>query len=266
MEKLTLPENRGYLIAIIGGIEALTAFLFMPYINLNGPAAYSDVLPFSAFSDGGLIWVEVILALAAIVIPALLVFRHNPLGLTGTPVETKVRIGIYTLIGIGALGLLAQLIVALNAGDFNINGQTLNALNAGSNTSLNISYSGGFWLYLLSMVAVGAGAGLAFKTKIGFPSTARTWTPPTQYPPYQQDVPPVPDYASYQQQWPQGQQGQQPPLQYPVYDSQQWQVTQQKQPPSQYQSYNPQQWQQPPPPPQQQPNPQYPQQMPPQQS
>ncbi|HZU67046.1 MAG TPA: hypothetical protein VFA09_07180 [Ktedonobacteraceae bacterium] len=279
MEKLTLPENRGYLIAIIGGIEALTAFLLMPYITLVYPGSGGVSFALSAFSDGGLIWVELILALAAIIIPAVLIFRSNPFGLSGTPLETQVRIGIYSLIGIGALGLLAQLIVALNGGDFTINGQTLNALNSGSNSSLNINYSTGFWFFLLSMLAVAVGGGIAFKEKIGLPSSAHTWTPSTQYPPYQQDVPPAPDYVAYPQQWQQGQPGQQPPLQYPAYDPQQWQPTQQQQPPPPpYQGYNPQQWQptqqqqpnpqqwqptQPPQPPQT--NPQYPQQKPPQQ-
>ncbi len=95
MEKLTLPENRGYLIAIIGGIEALTAFLLMPYITLVYPGSGGVSFALSAFSDGGLIWVELILALAAIIIPAVLIFRSNPFGLSGTPLETQVRIGIY---------------------------------------------------------------------------------------------------------------------------------------------------------------------------
>src|SRR5258708_14869245 len=180
MEKLALPENRGYLIAGIGGIEALLAFLFMPYVSI--PVAYNGgvSITFSAMSDGGLIWVEVLLALLAIAIPALVVYRNNPFGLSGTPVETQVRWGIYTLIGIGALGLLAQLIVVLNVGSFGFNGQTLGS----ANSITNISYSTGFWFYLLSMIAVVAGGGLAFRKKIAPASSLQSLTPPTQYPPY----------------------------------------------------------------------------------
>ena len=151
----TLQQNAGSLAAGIGGIVALFAFLFLPYITITAGLFGQSVNATTIGSSQGLIWFEALLAIGAVVVAALLVFRRNLFGMVRSPMTTQTHPGIhaYTLIAIGALGILGQLLFALNLSNYNYEG--------GSIMSMGVSYSVGFWLYLLAMTAVTVGGALA---------------------------------------------------------------------------------------------------------
>lgn len=154
MEALTQQKNRGYVVAGISAIVALLAFLFLPYISYS-------VGPFGGSMGGtqiagsqGLLWLEALLPLVAIVLAALLVFRSNPFGMTNTPIATQIRWGVYSLLGAGSLSLLIHFILALNASN-SIQGVTSNPFLS---NFVSVGFGFGYWLYLLAAIAMIVGA------------------------------------------------------------------------------------------------------------
>ena len=265
MEKLKEQRYRGYVIAGIGGIVAFIAF-FLPYLTYSQFGGSISANASQAASFNGLLWIELLIAIAAAAIPALLIYRSNPLGSATTPIEKQIRWGIYGLIGAGALGVLAQFIFAITVNSYSILGVSL--------TSLGVGYGFGYWLYLLSAIAIVVGGVMAYRTMPALIAGQSSWQYPssTQYPPYGQQYPAPPtQYPPYQS----ADQTPYPsyPAQYPPADQQQYQPTELKQPypPTGPQQYQPTEYQQPPyqqqyPPQQQYPQQQYPpQQYPPSQ-
>ncbi len=249
MEKLKEQRYRGYVIAGIGGIVAFIAF-FLPYVSVS---AVIISISASGSQIGGWLWFEFLAALVAIAIPLVLIYRNNAFGLTNMPIEKQIRYGIFTLIGAGAVGLLIELIAALQihsalSGTTGVDPTTL---------GVSVSLSIGYWLYLLSAIAIvvgGVGQAWQYPSATQYPPYGQQYPgPSTQYPPYQSaDQTPYPSY----------------PAQYPPVDQQQYQPTELKQPypPTGPQQYQPTEQQQPPYPQQQYPQQQYPQQQyPPQQ-
>ncbi|HLX59255.1 MAG TPA: hypothetical protein VKR83_19730, partial [Ktedonobacteraceae bacterium] len=164
MDTLKEQKNRGYVIAGIGGIVAFIAF-FLPYVSLSG---YGSL---SGSTIGGWLFFELLASLVAIAIPLALIYRHNAFGLTNMPVDKQIRYGIFTLIGAGAVGLLAELILAANHSS--IDGLDL--------TGPGVGLGFGWWVYLLSAIAIVVGGVMALRN----PQTigAQVWQyPVTQYP------------------------------------------------------------------------------------
>ncbi len=260
MEKLKEQRYRGYVIAGIGGIVAFIAF-FLPYVSVS---AVIISISASGSQIGGWLWFEFLAALVAIAIPLVLIYRNNAFGLTNMPIEKQIRYGIFTLIGAGAVGLLIELIAALQihsalSGTTGVDPTTL---------GVSVSLSIGYWLYLLSAIAIVVGGVMAYRTMPAL-IAGQAWQYPssTQYPPYGQQYPAPPtQYPPYQSADPTPYPSY--PAQYPPVDQQQYQPTELKQPypPTGPQQYQPTEQQQPPYPQQQYPQQQYPQQQyPPQQ-
>jgi hypothetical protein len=218
MDMLKEQRNRGYVIAGAGGIIAFIAF-FLPYVTVPVAVVVSGYgYSWSGSSIGGWLYLELLASLVAVAIPLALIYRHNAFGLTNMPVEKQIRYGIFTLIGAGAVGLLIQLILAANHN--NINGQDL--------TSLNAALGFGWWLYLLSALAIAVGGVMTYRS-IGSASQQAWQYPSTQYSPYNQPYPPqqtqYPPYPTTDQP-----QSQYLPYQtqYPPVDPQQYQATELK--------------------------------------
>jgi hypothetical protein len=246
-------QKRGSLIAGIGALVGIGAFLLLPYLNItvtvtnnNGfsnPQTNSVAFPvgtgfISVFS--GLIWVEGLLAIAVLVLAALVMWRDVPFGASTTPVEVQIRRAAYAMLLLGAAGIAFQfLFTSIGNGQINnlpqsitIGTFSLADLLTRSNQSLSatMGYAIGSWIYLIGMCVAILGGVLMLRTGTVPVSSPQTISPPPgwqQYPPYQQ---------TQQQSWPQPSQSQpvwqQPPQ--PPQPQQGWQ-----QPPTQG-------WQQPP--------------------
>ena len=188
MDKIKLPQNRGYLISAIGALVALLAFLLLPYVVITLKSAYSSSSTvyittittnataltqnssngftlFYSSSYGqsqGIIWLLPLLSLLALAVAGLLLFREHPFGkAVNAPVANQRLWANYGLIAFAALGVIIQVISISNLGS-----QIQNSINAtnpsgGSSTNLTtVSTAGhiGFWLYLLGMAAVAVGS------------------------------------------------------------------------------------------------------------
>ncbi|HZS76843.1 MAG TPA: hypothetical protein VFA41_09540 [Ktedonobacteraceae bacterium] len=178
MDTLKLQKNRGYVIAGMGGIVAFIAF-FLPYVST--PVAALSLSGSQVTQFQGLLWLELLVAIAAIVVAALLIYRSNPFGMATTPVEKQIRWGIYGLIGAGALGVLMQIIFAIGLNSISFMGVSI--------TSVGVGLGFGYWLYFLAVVAVGVGG--IYAMRIGA-ATAQPWmynSQSTQYPPYSSQLP-----------------------------------------------------------------------------
>ena len=245
MDKLKEQRYRGYVIAGIGGIVAFIAF-FLPYVSVSAVIISISV---SGSQIGGWLWFEFLAALVAIAIPLVLIYRNNAFGLTNMPIEKQIRYGIFTLIGAGAVGLLIELIAAINLHSA-LSGTTgVDPASIGVSVNLSI----GYWLYLLASIAIVVGGVMAYRTMPAL-IAGQSWQYPsaTQYPPYGQQYPgPSTQYPPYQS----ADQTPYPsyPGQYPQADQQQYQPTEYQQPPYPQQQYPQQQYPQQQYPPQQYP-------------
>ena len=85
MQVLTLEKNRGYLIAGIGAIVALFAFIFLPILSISSASSIFSVTSTSSGNSSLLnisdiaqyqisIWIEGLAAVTAITIAALIAF------------------------------------------------------------------------------------------------------------------------------------------------------------------------------------------------
>src|SRR5436309_14668065 len=86
MDKLKEQRYRGYVIAGIGGIVAFIAF-FLPYLTYSQFGGSISANASQAASFNGLLWIELLIAIAAVAVPALLIYRSNPLGSATMPIE-----------------------------------------------------------------------------------------------------------------------------------------------------------------------------------
>ena len=237
MQVLTLEKNRGYLIAGIGAIVALFAFIFLPILSISSASSFFSITSNSSGQSSSLlnvsdiaqyqisIWIEGLAAVTAITIAALIAFRPVPFSMlkTTAPLEIQIRWGNYLLILAGIFGVLTPLLITLTLDSF---AKTFGA---------NASFASGGWLCLLGMIAVVVGGVLALRAMNTVPQSVVGTGTYSQYPPAAQPQPwsaPVDPYASAvpPQQWDAGQQV--PPVQ-----MQQWNTGQTGQPtlPSQQQ-------------------------------
>jgi hypothetical protein len=229
-------QKRGSLVAGIGALVGIGAFLLLPYLNLtvtvtnnngfNNPQTNSVTIPvgtdFIAVLTG-LIWVEGLLAIAVLVVAALVLWRDVPFGATTTPVEVQIRRAAYTMLLLGVAGIAFQFLFT-SIGNSQIN-NLLQSISIGSfsvadllarsNQSISVSmgYAIGSWIYLIGMCVAIIGGVLMLRTGAVLTSSPQTLSQPQgwqQFPPYQQ---------TQQQGWqqpPQPQQGWQQPPQQPT--------------------------------------------------
>jgi hypothetical protein len=250
MDRIKQQQNRGYLIAGIGALVALLAFLLLPYANVtltcsqistssNCSGVTNFSLPLNAtliaqatttqsqnsgnlpppnvipFEGQGALWFLPILALAALALTWLLLYRDIPFGKgINAPAATQKKWGNYALIGIAALSVLAQIVLLSNLGT-----QFQNSYRSGTSLPFTVSAGahGGFWLYLLGMAAVAGGAVLllvqANKSALPLQGSYQLPSQPWQSPsnPYPQQNP-TGQYPPPQNPYPTGQY---PPASYP---------------------------------------------------
>lgn len=154
-QKLTLPENRMYLIAGIGGLVTLLSFFFFSYYDALGFSAKGTDFAGSGKYTG--LWLMVLGAIAAVAISALLAF-----GSAAIPQLTPLN-GAKWLIGSGAVGVLMLVVVLVH-------------FNSGGIGSWGI----GFFLSLAGTIAVLVAGIVQFRRL-----QAPPMTPPPNMPPYQ---------------------------------------------------------------------------------
>ena len=214
MQVLTLEKNRGYLIAGIGAIVALFAFIFLPILSVSSASSVFSITSTSPGQSSLLnvsdiaqnyqisIWIEGLAAVTAITISALIAFRPVPFSMlkATAPLEIQIRWGNYLLILAGIFGVLTPLIITLTLDSFT---KTFGATT---------SFASGAWLCLLGMIAVIVGGVLALRTMSQVPQQVMGAGTYTQYPPVAGQQPwsaPADPYASVAppQQWNAGQQG-----------------------------------------------------------
>ncbi|GHO66634.1 hypothetical protein KSC_055260 [Ktedonobacter sp. SOSP1-52] len=182
MDALKERKNRYFLVSAIGALIALLSFLLFPFVTWNirinaSVVSLAFAFPLNATfisQQAAAIWLCAILALGALIVSCLLIYRSRPFG-GQTPVETQTQWGLYGLAGAGVLALIIQFIVVSNLGSsIKSNPSIFNALNSidssSSSSSVNslltsitdssASYNIGAWLFLLGMLAVIVGAGI----------------------------------------------------------------------------------------------------------
>ena len=168
---LTQRKNRGYVIAGSGALVALYAFFFLPY-----SATYTDTFgheTLTASNSGlghGLLWLELLLALAALVVAARLMFGSNPFGMTTTSLATQTRWGVRALIGSGILSILIQLVITL---------MTNIEFQSGPDIGFYLHFDVGYWVYMLAMGAVIVGGMIARRMlSSSLPPQTQRWQQP----------------------------------------------------------------------------------------
>ncbi len=227
MDMLKEQKNRGYVVAGAGGAVAFISF-FLPYITISAIIISASISGSTiASSINGLFWFEMLAALVAIAVPLVLIYRSNAFGLTNMPLEKQIRYGIFTIIGAGAVGLLAQFILAINLSN------NLGTYSSATSSGVSISLGIGWWLYLLAAIAIVVGGVMAYRSGAATMGAQSVWQySSTQYPPYNQPSGPVPPTQyPYGQQYPTADQAPQyPSYPYPTVDQQQYIPTELRQP------------------------------------
>jgi hypothetical protein len=190
----------------------------------------------SSGQSQGVLWLLPILSLVALAVTGLLLFRDHPFGkAVNAPVANQRQWANYGLIAMAALGVIIQVVTISNLGS-QIQ-SSVNGTNSGGGSTTNlttVTTAGhiGFWLYLIGMGAVAAGAIFllvqANKQAHVMPAANMSGVPSAQ--PWQAPTPPNPN--PYAQQYPTGSQQdwsqpvQAPPVypaqQPPAYPAQQW--------------------------------------------
>ncbi|GHO44892.1 hypothetical protein [Ktedonospora formicarum] len=226
MDALKERKNRYFILSAGGALVAFLSFLLFAFANLDLKAAEDGVvfnmsLPINATllsAQSGAIWLSELLALAAIIVCGLIIYRTHPFG-RQIPEDTQIKWALYGLIGAGVLALLIQyLCVSGLASGLKSNPVIWNTIfpntsNANSflemandpKMNVSASYAIGSWLFLLGMLIVIGGAVLEIVQRS--PKAIQTQVPYGQgYPanPYDQGQP------AYPPQYPQGSSGQYP--------------------------------------------------------
>lgn len=151
----------GYLTALIGGGVAFIAF-FLPYVTVSySVLGIGGSISASGSQGGGLLWLDFLLALAAIAVAALLQFGSRFLGTSSnanmaklnTSLAAQPRKWVTALLAIGAGGAVVHILLML----IGFSSYT------GSYAGVSVGWGFGAWLYLLAMIAVAVGGFLAFR-------------------------------------------------------------------------------------------------------
>lgn len=156
----TAPQNRGYLIAAIGGLVALLSFLLFPFwgISYQPPltARSTSMTALSAASSYALLWLVALGALVALAAACLLALDIKAIA------QLTPQLGARVIIGSGIIALLFHLITAQQ-----LNGDIAlyTGLRASDLSKSGISYGVGFgfWLMLLAFIAVIVGGVMSMR-------------------------------------------------------------------------------------------------------
>ena len=274
-------QKQGSLIAGIGALVSIAAFLLFPYFNIkvtvtnntgfNNPQTNNITIPAGTGFISiltGLIWVDALLAIAVLVLAALVMWRNAPFSPSTLPAEMQIRRTAYAMLVLGIAGIAFHFLF-FSIGNSQINNfvQSLTigpdnvaTLLTRSNQSISVSLDNalGSWIYILGMVAAIVGGVLLLRAV-----SPQAVAQPQSWPQYAQYSQPSQPQQPQPQAWqqpsqPLPQQGWQPaqpqqPQAWPQATQPQqqgWQPTQQAQQPQGWQQppQSQQSWQQPPPP------------------
>lgn len=154
------PQNRGYLIAGIGGLIAFLSCLLLPFWGISYPprlaARSTNLTALSAAGSYGLLWLVALGALIALIVACLLALDIKAIaGLTP-------QLGARVIIGSGAIALLLHVITAqeLNGDVTQYTGQRTSDLSV---AGISYGLGFGFWLTLLALIAVIVGGMMSMR-------------------------------------------------------------------------------------------------------
>ena len=150
----TAPENRSYLIAAIGSLVALLSFFILPFwgysFNSTVPGAtgsFSGSVTASTATNGyGLLWFVALGALVALAVACLLVLGIQAIS------QLTPQLGARIILGSGIIALAILLIIGLKINS-DASASGLGTFNLGQ-TGFSAGLGLGFWLMLLSLIAV----------------------------------------------------------------------------------------------------------------
>jgi hypothetical protein len=266
-------QKQGSLIAGIGALISIAAFLLLPYFNIkvtvtnntgfNNPQTNNITIPAGTGFISiltGLVWVDALLAIAVLVLVALVMWRNAPFSPSTLPAETQIRRTANAMLVLGIAGIAFHFLF-FSIGNSQINNfvQSLTigpdnvaTLLTRSNQSISVSLDNAFgsWIYAIGMGMAIVGGGLILRALS--PQAVvqpQSWPQYAQYSQPSQPQQPQPSQPLPQQGW-QPAQAQQPQAWPQSAQTQQqgWQPTQQAQPPQGWQQppQPEQRWQQPP--------------------
>nr|BBH90701.1 hypothetical protein KTC_54520 [Thermosporothrix sp. COM3] len=240
--KFLLPKNIPFLVAIGGAVLALITFFFIPFAAIQaGTGQAQEGSPFQSqaltalqlSAINGLLWLNVIFALAAIFIATRLVLSENPFG-SRWPLEVQVKRGVIALIILGLIGAIFQALISPLVSQAITEILSTASYGLFGAVSLSLVWQAGGYISLIGMLAIAA-AGVWHilpKQPAGAPGmypqhqTGGYPQQPYGYPPYQTGQQPsqqlyggypAPQYPTgeYQQGTPSGAYPQQAQVQYP---------------------------------------------------
>ncbi len=162
MSALSSSENRGYLIAGIGGIVALLAFFGLPFVTVLIFSVTGMQFANSGLGATGALWLVPVAAVVAIGLSVWELYARSPR--IGSYAVTGRAVALAILAG-GVAGTVALLIVLFQAAfglpaltsSYGITG--VEVPGYGVQGALGL----GFWVALLSTIAVGIGGYLGYR-------------------------------------------------------------------------------------------------------
>jgi glucan phosphoethanolaminetransferase (alkaline phosphatase superfamily) len=146
---LTTPENRAYLIAGVGGLLALIAYLFLPFYTVSGTGVFGAVSS-SATGSGmsgssGWLYLPLLGSIVALVVAALLA-----LGIRAVPQLTP-QLGTRVILGSGAVALIGLVLYLIQANNATSGLSGLTSV-AGSSISYGVGF--GFWVAIIASIGI----------------------------------------------------------------------------------------------------------------
>lgn len=232
------PRKQASLVAGIGALIGVLAFLLLPYLIFTvtiTETQFSPPQPHSASITvgtsfisifAGLIWVELLLSIAILVIAAM-VAKDASVAASSAPVETQNRRWSYAMIGLGAAGIAYHFLFISTLGaaqmfslfqSLTTDTNNVAALLSQSHTTATPSMENAFgsWIYLVGMVVAIIGGVLMLRTV-----SPQAAAQPQSWPQYAQFSQPSQTPQSQPQAWQQPTPPQQQGWQQPPYPQQQ---------------------------------------------
>jgi hypothetical protein len=216
-----MSQNRilGFIIALIGGGLALLSFFAMPFLSFGGLISFTGqqiaslASQFSQYSSSSINGQAFVVLWLAPVVSALILLVGGLQLRSSVQLSTR-KMAAWWMIALAVVGLLVYVGIYIYASS---------QIPSSSSISITSLLGSGFWIYILSMVAVIVGSIIQLNMKLptqAWQSPAQPWQP-TQPPPASSQYP---ENQPYQQQWSQQPQSQQypPAQQSPGSEPSQW--------------------------------------------
>lgn len=169
----TAPENRGYLIAGIGGLIAFLSFFILPFYGVSYSGTLgsfsSSVTASSATGPYAVLWLVMLGALVALAVSVLLALGIRAIS------QLTPQLGARIILGSGVVAALIQILMAIKInGDVNSIAGIGSAVGADvlSKAGFSYGFGFGFWLMLLAFIAVIVGGVMSMRQTQSAPAPA----------------------------------------------------------------------------------------------